>query len=105
MSRRSLEQELAVGAPVTDGVWVGSTAAVATSAGTVKIFDSSAEVSSFSVHAGPVTALAVHPSGDILASVGMDKTYVFYDLSTSTKALQISTNSGMNFIREGTIGY
>ena len=40
-----------------------------------------------------MTALALHPSGDILASVGVDKNYTFYDLASSVQVLQISTDS------------
>jgi pre-mRNA-processing factor 19 len=61
----------------------------------VKIFDvSGAEVASFSSHAGGITALALHPSGEILASVGVDKSYVLYDLSSLKPMSQIFTNSG-----------
>ncbi|KAL9101297.1 MAG: hypothetical protein Q9163_003432 [Psora crenata] len=95
MSENKLVQEISVGAPVTDAVWAGSTAAIATSAGTVKLFEGSTELCSFTAHAGDVTALALHPSGDILASTGTDKTYVFYDLSVPAKALQVSTNSAL----------
>lgn len=94
ISQNKLIQELLVGSPVTDTLWAGSKAIVGTSSGVVKAFENGLEVSSFSAHAGAVTALALHPSGDILASVGVDKTYVFYDLASSAQALQISTNSG-----------
>ncbi|KAL9131813.1 MAG: hypothetical protein Q9217_000340 [Psora testacea] len=95
LSQKKLMQELTVGDPVTDAVWVGDTAVIATSAGKVKSFEGGTEIFSFSAHAGAVTALALHPSGDILASVGIDKTYVFYDLSGPTKGLQVSTNSAL----------
>lgn len=93
ISQNKLVQELAVGSPVTDAIWAGSKAVVGTSAGMVKTFENGVEISSFSGHAGAVTALAVHPSGDILASVGVDKSYIFYDLKASTQALQTATNS------------
>lgn len=88
-------QELAAGSPITDALWAGNRAILGTSAGAVKIFENDVEISSFSGHAGEVTALALHPSGEILASVGVDKSYIFYDLSSSTQALQMSTDSGM----------
>lgn len=81
---------------VTDSLWAGSLAVFATSSGEVKIFDNGSEVSKFHEHTGEVTALAVHPCKDILASVGADKSYVLYDLKTSTKATQIFTNSSKN---------
>lgn len=79
---------------VTDTLWVGSRAVIATSAGVVKAFKNGSEISSFSSHSGEVTALAVHPSGEILASVGVDKSYVFYDLEASVPATQVFTDSG-----------
>ena len=78
---------------VTDSLWAGSLAVFATSTGLVKIFENGSEVSSFHKHAGKVTALALHPSKAILASVGVDKSYVLYNLTTSTPAMQIFTDS------------
>ena len=94
ISQNQLVQELPVGSPVTDTLWAGSKAIIGTSSGIVKAFENGVEVSSFSGHAGAVTALTLHPSGDILASVGVDKSYIFYDLSSSVQALQIFTDSG-----------
>lgn len=94
ISQNNLVQELPVGSPVTEALWAGSKAIVGTSSGIVKAFENGVEVSSFSGHAGAVTALALHPSGDILASVGVDKSYIFYDLASSAQALQIFTDSG-----------
>lgn len=96
ISQNKLVQELSVGAAVTDALWAGDAAVLATSAGTVKIFHNGTETSTFSGHAGEITALSLHPSGEILASVGVDKSYVFYDLSSSVQALQVSTSSGMS---------
>ena len=93
LSQNKLVQELPVGSSVTDALWAGSKAIVSTSSGVVKIFENGVELSSFSGHAGAVTALALHPSGDILASVGVDKSYIFYDLTSSIQILQISTDS------------
>lgn len=78
---------------VTDSLWAGSLAVFATSSGVVKIFENGSEISSYHNHAGNVTALALHPSKAILASVGVDKSYVLYDLTTSSPAMQIFTNS------------
>lgn len=95
VSTNQLVQELEVGSgAITDAVWIGSRIAISTSSGIVKLFDNGAESSTFSCHAGKVTALAVHPSGDILASVGVDKSYILYDLENSTQATQVYTNSG-----------
>ncbi|MCJ1230106.1 hypothetical protein MMC12_006777 [Toensbergia leucococca] len=81
---------------VTGTLWAGNKAAIASSTGAVKIFDNEAEVCSFSAHTGEVKALAMHPSGEILASVGVDKSYVFYDLTSSALATQVYTNSSLN---------
>ena len=94
ISQDKLVQKLDVGSPITDTLWAGSKAVVGTSTGTIKLFENGVEESSFSGHAGEVTALALHPSGEILASVGIDKNYVFYDLKSARRALQVSTDSG-----------
>lgn len=82
------------GGSVTDALWVADKAAVAYSNGAVRIYENEAEIAVFNAHAGEVTALAVHPTGDILASVGVDKSYVLYDLTTSSTITQIFTESG-----------
>ena len=83
-----------MGSSVTDSLWAGNRIVTGTSAGTVKIFEDGNEIASFSGHAGEVTGLAVHASGDILASVGVDKSYILYDLTSFAQSLQIFTNSG-----------
>ena len=87
-------QEFSVGSLVTDSLWAGNRTVTGTSAGTVKILEDGNELASFSGHAGEVTGLAVHASGDILASVGVDKSYILYDLTSFAQSLQIFTNSG-----------
>ena len=95
LSENNVVREFDMGSgTITDAVWAGDRAIFATSVGIVKMFDQGSEAASFSGHAGRVTALALHPSGDILASVGVDKSYIFYDLTGSTQALQIATDSG-----------
>ncbi|MCJ1290742.1 hypothetical protein MMC34_002284 [Xylographa carneopallida] len=83
------------GGGITDGLWAADRAVIALSTGMVKIFDDGSEVSSFSGHAGKATSVALHPSGEILASVGVDKSYIFYDLETSKIATQVYTNSAL----------
>jgi pre-mRNA-processing factor 19 len=68
---------------------------IATAVGRTKIFEGQEEVAVFSAHAGEVSGLALHPSGDVVASVGIDKSYVLYDLTTSTVVTQVYSNSGM----------
>ncbi|KAI7976814.1 hypothetical protein EIK77_010045 [Talaromyces pinophilus] len=94
ISKQQIVQTLKVGAPVTDAVFAGSTAVVASASGSVKFFDNGAETASFDSHAGEATAVVVHPAGDIVASVGVDKSYVLYDLATSSVVTQIYGNAG-----------
>ena len=79
---------------ITDTLWAGNRAIIATSSGAVQVFENQSEIFHFSSHAGGITALALHPSGDILASVGVDQSYVLYDLVSFSPATQIFTNSG-----------
>lgn len=80
---------------ITDSAWVGDKAVIATSTGAVKVFENESEAASFNVHAGTAAALAVHPTGDIVASVGIDKSYTLYDISSSSVITQIFTDAGM----------
>lgn len=82
------------GGAITDAIWLGNKAVISTSAGVVRVFEGDAETASFNSHAGEVTALTRHPTGDIVASVGIDKSYVLYDLSASTVIAQVFTDSG-----------
>jgi pre-mRNA-processing factor 19 len=93
ISKQQIVQTLKVDAPVTGAVFAGTTAVVATAAGSVKFFNKGAESASFDAHAGEVTAVAVHPTGDIVGSVGVDKSYVLYDLATSSVVAQIFGNA------------
>ena len=89
-----VERHIEIGEPVTDSVWFGSKLVFATAKGSVKVYDSGNEVASFSEHAGPATGVSIHPSGDILASVGTDKTVVVYDLADLRRAGRCYTDSG-----------
>ncbi|KAL8710068.1 MAG: hypothetical protein Q9220_005340 [cf. Caloplaca sp. 1 TL-2023] len=92
----AVTQEMNVGpGTVTDALWVGDRIFSSTSTGTVKIFEAGLPVANFSNHAGEVTALAIHPSLDILASVGVDRSYVFYDLTTNAVATHVLTDAAL----------
>lgn len=82
------------GGAITGGLWAGSRAVISTASGKVKVFEAQQEVALFSVHAGEASGLALHPSGDILASVGVDKSYVLYDLEANEVLTQVYSNSG-----------
>ena len=91
---KAFTEQLNAGSQVTDTLWLGTKVVASTSTGIVKVFESGRETATFGGHAGEITAIASHPSGDILASVGVDKSYIFYDLTTSTIATQVVTDSG-----------
>ncbi|KAL8951353.1 MAG: hypothetical protein Q9222_002673 [Ikaeria aurantiellina] len=92
----TITKEMSVGhGAVTGTLWLGGRVFSSTSTGTVKIFDAGLPVADFSNHAGEVTALAIHPSSDILASVGVDRSYVFYDLTTKAVATQVLTDAAL----------
>jgi WD40 repeat protein len=80
------------GGAVTGAVFYGETPIVSTANGAVKMFGD--EETTFTSHAGAVNAIAMHPSGEILASVGVDKSFVFYDLSGKKVVTQVYTDSG-----------
>lgn len=98
ISQKSLVQTLKTDGPVSDAKWAGSKAVVGSASGSVKVFENGAEVASFASHAGEVTSIAVHATGDIVASVGVDKSYVLYDLATNNVITQVFTDSGMLFL-------
>lgn len=62
--------------------------------GEVTVLDNGVPVASFTSHAGAVTGLALHPCGDVLLSVGIDKSFVYYDLASMTVVSQVYTDSG-----------
>lgn len=93
ISEKKVKQSFKAGSAVTGAAWYGSHPVVSTSSGAVKILGKD-EVT-FTSHAGSANGLALHPSGEILASVGVDKSFVFYDLPGGAAATQIYTDSGM----------
>ena len=91
-----LVHEIDVKAPITDTLWAGSKSIAATSQGNIHFISDDQLERTLQAHEGEVTAIAIHPSGEILASVGTDKTYAFYDLTSRSKVLQVPTDSGMS---------
>ena len=79
---------------ITGGAWANDRAVVATSSGAVVITQGGSVQAKFQQHAGAATAVAVHPCGDLLASVGVDKSYAMYDLQSSKVLTQIYTDGG-----------
>ncbi|GKZ23323.1 hypothetical protein AbraIFM66951_011716 [Aspergillus brasiliensis] len=95
ISQKQIVQNLQANGPVTDAAWAGEKAIVASSTGSVKVFENGNEVANFNSHAGAATALAVHATGDIVASVGADKSYVLYDLTTNSVITQIFSDASL----------
>lgn len=92
------ERSLHVGEPVTDTLWASGKVVFSTVKGSVKVFADGNEIASFKEHAGPVTAMAVHPGRDIIASVGADKSFVFYSLNSLTRVSRMFTDSGKSLL-------
>jgi pre-mRNA-processing factor 19 len=95
ISQAKVIDTLKCGSPVTATAWWGSRAIVATSAGTVKVFEGAEEIAEMSSHAGAVTSLSLHPGGSILASAGVDKRFAFHDLETFKTVSQVYTEEGI----------
>lgn len=74
-------------------------AIVAKASGEVAVLDNDKTVATFNSHAGAATGLALHPCGDILLSVGVDKSFVYYDLESMAVVSQVYTDSGKYNVR------
>ncbi|KAK3068879.1 hypothetical protein LTR53_013220 [Teratosphaeriaceae sp. CCFEE 6253] len=79
---------LAAGA-ILHGAWAKDRPVVATASGTVVVTQEGTVQAKFQQHAGAATAVAVHPSDDLLASAGIDKSYVLYDLQHGKVLTQV----------------
>ena len=103
LSKSAIVQSLKCGSgAVVDGTWYGNRPVVALSSGAVNVFEDGRELASFTQHAGAATSVCMHPCGDIVASVGVDKTFVLYDLQTMKPITQQSTESGKHSNLTGT---
>lgn len=99
--RETLQSAQGDGSEITDVVaWEHDgqiSPVIGTSAGEIAVLENGVKKAQFKQHIGSVTALALHPSGEILASVGTDKRVVLYDLSNSQVVSQAFVDSGNNF--------
>ncbi|KAB2573188.1 putative cell cycle control protein [Lasiodiplodia theobromae] len=93
LSQKQVVQALKAGGSVTAGAWYNDKPVIATSTGAVKVFENGAEVAQIGSHAGAATSLSIHPCGDILASTGVDKSYILYDLSSNKQLTQVFTDA------------
>ncbi|RCI16745.1 hypothetical protein L249_2492 [Ophiocordyceps polyrhachis-furcata BCC 54312] len=96
LQAEAVERQLPIGKPITDTLWAGTKLFFATGQGDVKAYEGGKEIASASEHAGPATALSAHPSGDILASVGADKSIVFYDTGSMKRVGRVFTDNSLN---------
>lgn len=87
-------QSLQSSGTITDGLWWNDKPVIASSAGAVQVFEGDTQIAEMRAHAGSANAVALHPCGDLLASVGVDKSYVLYDLSNFKVVSQVYTDSG-----------
>lgn len=76
--------------------WVGRQAATASSSGVVRLWSAQDNASTaMRGHAGEAVALSVHPCQSLLASVGVDKSWVLYDLEVAKSVVQIYNPNSM----------
>lgn len=79
-------------------IWVADRIALGTTSGSVKIIEEDGkEAMSFKAHAGRVEAMVVHPSGELLVSVGSDNSFVVYDLQQGKIAIRKRVDAGKEF--------
>lgn len=78
------------------GTWWGNRPVVAHSSGAIKIFESGREIANMTKHAGAATAVYLHPCGDLLASTGVDKSFVIYDLEALAPLTQQFTGHALS---------
>ena len=80
---------------ITGAVWAGEKAVISTSKGKILVYnDAGEELGAFEAHTGSATSIALHPTEDILASVGKDQTYVLYDLEAMKVLAQVACDGG-----------
>lgn len=84
---------------ILDGTWADDKAVVATSSGAIIITQDGAIEGKLRQHAGPATAVATHPCGTIIASVGVDKSYTLYDVHNTRVLTQIFTDVELTTVK------
>ncbi|KAG6150255.1 hypothetical protein E4U22_001042 [Claviceps purpurea] len=93
----TIQRQLCIGEAITSTLSSkdGSRYFFATSKGSVKVYRAGHGFASLSEHAGPVTGLTMHPSSDILGTVGADKRIILYDLATMKRASRAYADSSL----------
>lgn len=100
METDAVEQALAVGEPVTATLSTASRVIFATSQGSVKVYQNGDQLAEVTEHAGAATSLSAHPGGQILASVGSDKSIVFYELASMKRISRTYADSRKYSLKE-----
>ena len=72
----------------------GLRCAAASADGSVRIFENDTNIDEYSAHFGNVSALSAHPAGELIASVGEDKSFVMYSIIQKKVLSQVYTDSG-----------
>ncbi|OLL22351.1 Pre-mRNA-processing factor 19 2 [Neolecta irregularis DAH-3] len=76
---------------VTAALWVAETAVTAGVDGTIRLWQDTTEKTQFSAHTGAVIAIASHPSGELIVSVGEDKAWAVHDVPSSATVAKFDT--------------
>lgn len=88
-----LEREIPVEEPITATLCTANKVIYATSQGSVKAYEGGEKVADVTEHAGAATALSAHPGGQIVASVGTDKSLVLYESQAMKRVARTYTDS------------
>ena len=80
---------------VNDVLFAGTRAITGSANGVVRVWaEEGTDSSATTAHAGAVTAIDLHPSKSLLASVGVDKSWILYDLETTKSVIQLYDENG-----------
>ncbi|ETN44895.1 uncharacterized protein HMPREF1541_09770 [Cyphellophora europaea CBS 101466] len=102
VARNQVVQSFTAGSgTITGAAWAGERAIISTSKGQVSVRDaaSGSELGLFTAHTSGVSAVTVHPSGELFASVGADGIYVVYDIETMSVATQVASGGAFTCAR------
>lgn len=94
VSKKKVTKSIKIDEAVTDVQWCDEMPIISTITGSVR-FGGDDQATSVTSHTGPIRSLALHPSKRLLASVGADKSFVFYDTARKEAVTQIRTDSCM----------
>ena len=94
IAAQEVTQPLQCRGAATDALWWEDRQIIANSTGGIQIFEKGTQIAEMRAHAGSAVAIALHPCGDLLGSVGVDKSYVLYDLASFKVVSQVHTDSG-----------